>query len=344
MAFLPFKVNKRNLSARTLGSGRKSAVSRQKRRAGVCGRKNAAILKPACTGPGASPYEAKSSRTVILPHAKAGSEPPLCTNGAKAADAAQLLSRAAKRVGKHGAFLCRGNDREAGGPSCAAETGKNRNGPSFLCKEKGARERRFPAPIGQKGLARHRQANGSDEDIEMEYSFNLFNKLAPTGLVLAMEKLLDAQRAPVVLCIGSDLAIGDSLGPVCGTLLREKAGSCFVYGTLQQTVTAKEVKYMNDFLRETHPGSPVIAVDAAVGDAGDIGLIKISDRGIKPGLGANKNLGRVGDVGIMGIVAEKSLFNYSLLNLTRLNLVYRMADIISEAVSTFLAPLARTAG
>ena len=137
MAFLPFKVNKRNLSARTLGSGRKSAVSRQKRRAGVCGRKNAAILKPACTGPGASPYEAKSSRTVILPHAKAGSKPPLCTNGAKAADAAQLLSRAAKRVGKHGAFLCRGNDREAGGLPVPRKRAKTEMGLLSFVRKRG---------------------------------------------------------------------------------------------------------------------------------------------------------------------------------------------------------------
>lgn len=173
----------------------------------------------------------------------------------------------------------------------------------------------------------------------MEYSFNVFNKMAPTGLVLALDKLIkDTNRPPVVLCIGSDLAIGDSLGPVCGTLLKEKKGSgFFVYGTLKQTVTAKEVRYMNEFLRDTHPQSPVIAVDAAVGDAGDIGLIKITNNGIRPGLGANKKLGKVGDVGIMGIVAEKSMFNYALLNLTRLNLVYKMADLISDALSDYSA-------
>ena len=33
---------------------------------------------------------------------------------------------------------------------------------------------------------------------------------------------------------------------------------------------------MNDFLKFTHPNSPIIAVDAAVGLAGDIGLIKIA--------------------------------------------------------------------
>lgn len=178
----------------------------------------------------------------------------------------------------------------------------------------------------------------------MDYSFNVFNKMAPSGIVIAIDHVLkQKQKPPVILCIGSDLAIGDSLGPICGTMLCEKkAPSVFVYGTLKRTITAKEVKYINAFLQETHPQSPVIAVDAAVGDAGDIGLIKITSNGLKPGAGANKKLARVGDVGILGIVAEKSVFNYSLLNLTRLNLVYKMADIISDALASYTAKAAET--
>lgn len=38
----------------------------------------------------------------------------------------------------------------------------------------------------------------------------------------------------------------------------------------------------------------------------------------------------------MGIIAEKSLFNLSILSSTRLNIVYRMANIIAEGISTFI--------
>lgn len=38
----------------------------------------------------------------------------------------------------------------------------------------------------------------------------------------------------------------------------------------------------------------------------------------------------------MGIVAEKSLLSYGLLNTTRLNLVYSMAEIISDGLSSLL--------
>ena len=38
----------------------------------------------------------------------------------------------------------------------------------------------------------------------------------------------------------------------------------------------------------------------------------------------------------MGIVAEKSVFNYSLFSATRLNIIYKMASIIAEGVSSYI--------
>lgn len=173
----------------------------------------------------------------------------------------------------------------------------------------------------------------------MEYSFNLYNTLAPNGVFLALKKIMPSFTcAPVVVCVGSDLSVGDSLGPVTGTKLAEKLRglNVYVYGTLARPITAHEVKYMGQFIKNTHLGSPVIAIDAAVGVAGDIGLIKVTNRPLTPGSGANKKLNKIGDVSVLGIVAEKSLFNYSLFSATRLNVVYKMAEIISEGVSTYV--------
>ena len=175
--------------------------------------------------------------------------------------------------------------------------------------------------------------------MQTEYSFNLYNSLATDGTILALKKMLsDKQSVPAIVCIGSDLSVGDSLGPITGTMLREKLRglNCYVYGTLSKPITAHEVKYLNTFLKQTHPESPVIAVDAAVGSAGDIGLIKIASRGLRPGSGTNKRLAKVGDISILGIVAEKSVFNFSILSATRLNIVYRMATIISEGLAACL--------
>lgn len=200
----------------------------------------------------------------------------------------------------------------------------------------------------------------------MEYSFHIYNKLAADGAAMATDRLLrtdflrkkrkmkgagtersyfealpeggDSDKPPVVVCVGSDLAIGDSLGPITGSMLKYKTQGLqmYLYGTLAAPVTAKEIPYMRTFLKETHAGSQILAIDAAVGEKGDIGLIRITDTPLLPGAGANKKLGAIGDVSIMGIVAEKSLSNYGLLNTTRLNLVYTMSEIISEAVSALL--------
>lgn len=160
--------------------------------------------------------------------------------------------------------------------------------------------------------------------------------MAETGIYMALKNLLGTMDAPpVVLCVGSDLAVGDSLGPVTGTLLqRRREFGGFVYGTLARPVTAKEVRYLDAFLKKTHPASKVIAVDAAVGDESDVGLIKVMQGPLRPGSGANKRLGRVGDVSVLGIVARRSPFSYQLLNLTRLNMVYAMAEAVSGAISS----------
>ena len=107
----------------------------------------------------------------------------------------------------------------------------------------------------------------------MEYSFHIYNKLAADGISVAADRLLSAhflygkrkrtgagicstqieeeldgdrkskEKPPVVVCVGSDLAIGDSLGPIVGSMLKYKTQGLqlYIYGTLAAPVTAKEI-------------------------------------------------------------------------------------------------------
>lgn len=168
------------------------------------------------------------------------------------------------------------------------------------------------------------------------YSFNVFNKFVKDGIIQALNECNFQERKPIFVCIGSDLVLGDSLGPLVGTFLRKRNLAAYIYGTLNLPITAKEVEYAKKYITLMHPNSVVIAVDAAIGCGDDIGLIKIANKGLKPGLGVDKKLGMIGDVGIMGIVAEKSLQNYNLYNLTRLNLVFKMAEIIAEGIEEYI--------
>ncbi len=168
------------------------------------------------------------------------------------------------------------------------------------------------------------------------YSFSTFNEFAHEGIAKALVELRKNKFPPVILCIGSDLVLSDSLGPLIGTLLIKKNVPAYVYGNLSFPITAKEVNYAKEYLRETHPNSPVIAIDAAVGSMDDVGIIRVLKKGIKPGLGVGKNLKVVGDLSIIGIVAEKSPGNNKLFNLTRLNLIYGMAEQIARGIAISL--------
>ena len=141
---------------------------------------------------------------------------------------------------------------------------------------------------------------------------------------------------PILICIGSDLVLGDSLGPLVGTLLKKKNVRSYIYGTLNFPITAKEVDYARTYLKQMHPNSLLIAIDAAVGSCDDVGNVKVVNKGLKPGTGVNKNLGEIGDVSIIGVVAGKSKENYNLFNLTRLNLVYKMAEKIASGIEDYL--------
>lgn len=136
-------------------------------------------------------------------------------------------------------------------------------------------------------------------------------------------------KYPVIICVGSDLAIGDSLGPIIGSELNYKLfGKAYVYGTLESPITAKEIKTVFNTIHLLHPKSKVLVIDAAVGDREEIGKIKIKDTGIKPGLGINKDLEEIGDVSIIGIVSDKENPKNSIYNETRLSLIKKISNVI----------------
>lgn len=171
------------------------------------------------------------------------------------------------------------------------------------------------------------------------FTFSVFNEFTKDGICESIKKCNKNLKKPIFICIGSDLVLGDSLGPLVGTFLKRKRVSSYVYGTLNYPITAKEIEYAKKYLKQMHPDCITVAIDAAVGSVEDIGLIRVLNKGLKPGLGVEKNLCVIGDISIVGIVSEKSLKNYSLFNLTRLNLVYKMAEKIADGIETYIDEL-----
>lgn len=138
---------------------------------------------------------------------------------------------------------------------------------------------------------------------------------------------------PIFMCIGTDKVFSDSLGPRVGSLLnRTMTTPEFIYGMVERNITAENLAYCHQLIKSMHPDRQIIVIDAAVGTEDQIGNVQISDGGITPGAATNKNLPCVGDVSIVGIVAERGMTDFYTLSSTREKLVNRVAEFIAAAI------------
>lgn len=143
------------------------------------------------------------------------------------------------------------------------------------------------------------------------------------------EKLNNA----IFMCIGTEKVFSDSLGPRVGTLLNENLQyPKFVYGLHEQNITAENLQYCYDFIKTLHPNCKIVVIDAAVGTKDQLGRVQLCDGGIVPGAATNKNLPTVGDVSIVGIVAEKGMADFYTLNSEKDRLVNEVAQYIAKAI------------
>lgn len=137
----------------------------------------------------------------------------------------------------------------------------------------------------------------------------------------------------VIACIGTDRLIGDSLGPLVGSLLKEIGIESFnvrVEGTLENPLHAMNLP---ERMQKVPKNAFVIAVDACLGKETSIGTIAVREKAIKPGAGVGKDLGKVGDISIIGTVSSKEMLKF---HAVRLGTIMKMAKIISIALYNVL--------
>ena len=134
----------------------------------------------------------------------------------------------------------------------------------------------------------------------------------------------------VIVCIGTDKCIGDCLGPLVGSILTENFFPLPVYGTLSSPIHALNIDERLDEIYSNHPNASIIGVDACLGDAEDIGEIRIRDYAIHPGKGVGKELPEVGVASVIGIVDSSDNSEFFFSHSIRLSFIMNMAKIISR--------------
>lgn len=151
------------------------------------------------------------------------------------------------------------------------------------------------------------------------------------GFLRQLNPLLD--RDVVYLCIGTDRATGDCLGPLVGTFLQESLSSLNLFGSLEHPAHAVNLP---DVIEEIHSfyADPVIAaIDASLGSEDRVGYISVQKGSLTPGTALNKSLPTVGDFHISGVVNVGGYLEQMVLQNTRLFVVYRMAELITQGLS-----------
>ena len=106
----------------------------------------------------------------------------------------------------------------------------------------------------------------------------------------------------IIVCIGTPKSIGDSLGPLVGTRLQENEIKITVKGDLEDPIHALNVQAKMQEIKEQYNDPFIIGVDSCVAYDREIGYYDIKDTGISPGKGVGKDLCKVGDCGLYGIV------------------------------------------
>jgi putative sporulation protein YyaC len=148
------------------------------------------------------------------------------------------------------------------------------------------------------------------------------------------------KEKPVVVCIGTSSVTGDSLGPLVGDLLREKYKvKAYVYGGVDCPVNGINYNEYASHIQKTHKNSLIFAVDACVGEAKDVGLVKFSSLGVGAGGALNKKLERIGDVGVLGVVAKKERDNLSALMAVPFERVEEMSEKIALKIAMLFSRL-----
>jgi len=143
-----------------------------------------------------------------------------------------------------------------------------------------------------------------------------------------------------ILCIGSDRATGDSLGPIVGLKLREilPQKSAKIYGDLKTPIHAGNILSAIEKIYAENHRPFIIAVDAALSiSPAHVGRLNIGQGPLRPGASVGKELPTVGHIHITGVVNwMPALGGLSALQSTRLGNVFDMAKIIAEGIARAL--------
>ena len=171
-------------------------------------------------------------------------------------------------------------------------------------------------------------------DAMSENAVDIFSKIFSNKI----QYKIDEYHQLIILCIGTDRATGDSLGPIIGHKLKTsvKNSNISIFGTLEKPVHAKNINQTMDYINTVYENPYITAIDACLGKPESVGFITIGEGPVNPGAGLSKALPTVGNISVTGIVNVATGMDFSVLQNTRLHVVMKMAEVIHEGIFSTL--------
>ena len=149
---------------------------------------------------------------------------------------------------------------------------------------------------------------------------------------LIYNNIKNFKELPVIMCVGTNKVVCDSVGPLAGTLLRHKYRAlAYVYGTLEKPLNALNINTAYEFIKGVHPLSQIILVDASI-SSDETGIIKISSASHTQFL--NKNIYCYADLYIT-VNTESSTLNF-LLKKTKTDFIGAISDVVALSINNAL--------
>lgn len=158
---------------------------------------------------------------------------------------------------------------------------------------------------------------------------NIINKISQQLL-----NIMNRNNGNVVIVnIGTDRCIGDSLAPFVGTILKENDLQIPVYGTIKNPIHALNLERGIRSIKSKHPNATIIGIDACLGKKENIGTIEIREKPLYPGKGMGKELLAIGEYSIIGTVEESdNCMKLVTGNNIRLDFILQMSKSIAKSI------------
>lgn len=141
----------------------------------------------------------------------------------------------------------------------------------------------------------------------------------------------------VILCIGTDKLIGDSIGPVVGQKLKEEniQEKVSIYGNMKETINFKNAKQVIENIFKSYEKPFIITVDSALGTQAMVREIVVNKGVIRIGKSLGRSICYPSHITIKGVVGEnRDTFEENIKTLKKVEpkLIWELSDIMVEGI------------